>query len=81
MDAWNGEPGCHGDQNRFDQWGVLPYVRQKFVKSVSIQGLDNKRGNIDSLSAGHVVTQSHVVGAAVVSLYLQQEDKKKKFNT
>lgn len=75
MDAWNRQPGCHGDQNRLDQRGVLPDVGQKLVKPVSIHGLDNKRGNKDSLSTGHVVTQSHVVRAAVVLLHLQQKDR------
>lgn len=70
-------PGHHRNQNRLDQWRVLPDVRQQFVKAVNIQSFDNHGGDVDSLPTGHVVSQSQVVGAAVVSLHLWGREKSK----
>ncbi len=70
MNAWSGNPGCHGNQYCLNQWGVLPDVRQQLVETVNIQRLDHQGGNVDSFFAGHVVTQRHVVGAAVISFHL-----------
>jgi len=79
VNTWSRHPGCHGNQNCFNQWGVLPDVRQKLVKTVNIQRFNDQRGNVDSFPACHVVTQSHVVGAAVVALHLQQRHRREEF--
>lgn len=72
VNAWNGHPGCHGNKNCLDQRSVLPDVWQQLVKTVNIQCLNHQGGNIDSFAAGHVVTQRHIVGAAVITLHLWQ---------
>lgn len=63
-------PRFHRNQNRLNQLGVLPDVRQQLVKAINVQSLDDQGGDVDGFGARHVVTQRHVVRAAVVALHL-----------
>lgn len=74
VDARRRHPHLHGDQDRLDQRRVLPDVRQQPVEAVNAQGLHHQRGDVDSFAAGHVVTQRHVVRAAVLALHLRQAE-------
>lgn len=72
-------PRFHRNQNRLNQLGVLPDVRQQLVKAINVQSLDDQGGDVDGFGARHVVTQRHVVRAAVVALHLWQRQKFSKF--
>lgn len=70
VNAQSGQPRFHRDQDCLDQRGVLPDVRQQLVKAVNTHSLHHQRGNVDGFAAGHVVTQRHVVRAAVITFHL-----------
>lgn len=70
VNAQSGQPRFHRNQDCLDQRGVLPDVRQQLVEAVNTQSFHHQRGNVDSFAAGHVVTQRHVVRAAVITFHL-----------